>query len=330
MSTTKRTHRRIPGALVLTVAAALAMPSIAMAAGERPRPRASFSGLVDVGDGRELYAECRGTGAPTVVLIAGKGNGAEDWHQVLDANDPVRDLPTDEVLAGAGDLHDSKKAVYPTIGRETRVCSYDRPNTRTNGKDTSTPQAQPHSVEADVADLHAVLRKLDAPEPYVLVAHSYGGFIAELYARTYPEEVGGLVMVDAGSSYIGRAVSAEKLAAWDEMNRVAPPGHESVEIADAVARLDAAPPLHPIPSVVLTADKALRADLQPVDADASVTFDDWLVGQDLLAAGLGARQITETDSGHNIYLYSPQLVIRAISEVVADVRARGTDQVALA
>ncbi len=71
---------------------------------------------------------------------------------------------------------------------------------------------------------------------------------------------------------------------------------------------------------MLTADKRLRADLQPDDADASVTFDDWLVGQDLLATGLDAKHVTETNSGHNVYLYSPQLVNRAIREVVAAVR----------
>lgn len=39
-----------------------------------------------------------------------------------------------------------------------------------------------------------------------------------------------------------------------------------------------------------------------------------------LAAGLGSELITETRSGHNIYLYNPQLVVDAIDEVVADVR----------
>jgi hypothetical protein len=78
--------------------------------------------------------------------------------------------------------------------------------------------------------------------------------------------------------------------------------------------------LHPIPSVVLTADKWVRPELLPADADASVTFDDWLVGQDLLAAGLAAKHVTKTKSGHNVYLYSPQLVNKAIREVVADVR----------
>ncbi len=94
-----------------------------------------------------------------------------------------------------------------------------------------------------------------------------------------------------------------------------------------MAKLDAAPPLDPIPSIVLTADKPLRADLQPVDAAASVTFDDWLVGQALLATGLAAKQVTRTYSGHHLYLYSPRLVNQAIREVVADVRSRnGSDR----
>jgi pimeloyl-ACP methyl ester carboxylesterase len=299
------------------VASVLAFGAAPSAAAERDR---NFSGRVEIAPGREVYVECRGEGSPTVVLIAGKGNGAADWHQVLGATDPVRDLPTDEVLAGKGRFHDSKRAVYPTIARSTRVCSYDRPNTRTDGKHTSTPREQPHAVDEDVADLHRVLEQIDAAEPIVLVAHSYGGFVAELYARTYPDQVGGLVMVDAGSSYVARAVDAGKLAVWDRTNRIAAPGQESVEIGDAIAQLDAAPPLRPMPSIVLTADKGLRDDLQPPDADTSVTFDDWIVGQELLAAGLDAKHVTETDSGHNIYLYSPRLVSTAIREVVADVR----------
>jgi pimeloyl-ACP methyl ester carboxylesterase len=82
------------------------------------------------------------------------------------------------------------------------VCAFDRPDTRTTGGDLSTPQAQPHTVDLDVDDLHRLLTTLSAPKPYVLVAHSYGGFVAELYARTHPAGLGGLVMVDAVSSDI--------------------------------------------------------------------------------------------------------------------------------
>jgi hypothetical protein len=52
-----------------------------------------------------------------------------------------------------------------------------------------------------------------------------------------------------------------------------------------------------------------------------VTFQDWLAALDLLAADLGARHITATNSGHAIYLYNPALVVDAIRGVVDDVRA---------
>ena len=86
---------------------------------------------------------------------------------------------------------------------------------------------------------------------------------------------------------------------------------------DALARLDAAPALRPLPAIVLSADKPYRMDLlPPEDIEASVTFTDWRVQQDRLAARLGAGHVTATDSGHHVYLYSPQLVIDAIREVV--------------
>jgi len=311
------TARWAGAAMALVVALGVATVPAA-ATGDSSAPRRE---TVSIGGGRRISVECRGEGSPTVVLISGKGNGARDWHQVLGAGDPVRNDATDEVLAGKGDIHDSTRAVYPTIAKDTRVCAYDRPNTRTEGNDRSTPREQPHAVDDDVDDLHRVLQRIDAPEPYVLVAHSYGGFIAELLARRHPDEVGGLVMVDAASSYIGRAVAADALGRWDRVNRMAGPGQESVEVADAVAQLDAAPPLPPMPAVVLTADKRVRADLLPPDVDVGVTFDDWLIAQDLLATGIDARHVTHTNSGHNVYLYSPQLVNRAIRDVVADVRS---------
>ena len=39
-----------------------------------------FAGLVDIGEGHKMYLECRGTGSPTVVLVAGLKGSAEDWN----------------------------------------------------------------------------------------------------------------------------------------------------------------------------------------------------------------------------------------------------------
>ena len=285
-----------------------------------------FSGLVKIAPGRSIFVECRGHGSPTVVLISGQGNSGHEWHQILDPADPAHAEPLDQVSAGQGDMHDSRRAVLPQAARTTRVCTYDRPDTRTTGAHRSTPRSQPHSVRADVDDLHRVLHAIDAARPYVLVAHSYGGFIAELYARTYPADVGGLVMVDAVSSYISQAATAAKLQVWDQQHRTTSAAlPEGVEVLDAIAAIDAAPPPEQIPTVVLSADKPYP-QLPPGsgDPDASVTFADWSSAQQLLATGLGAEHITDTNSGHHIYLYSPSLVVSAIRKIVTEVRVPPT------
>ena len=57
----------------------------------------------------------------------------------------------------------------------------------------------PRTAESVVADLHALLETAAVPGPYVLVGHSLGGLFVRLYAATYPDEVAGLVLVDAWS-----------------------------------------------------------------------------------------------------------------------------------
>ena len=57
------------------------------------------------------------------------------------------------------------------------------------------------------------------------------------------------------------------------------------------------------------------------DPVGGVTFADWDASEKLLATSLKAKFVTKTNSGHNIYAYSPQLVIDAIREVVDDVRS---------
>jgi pimeloyl-ACP methyl ester carboxylesterase len=282
-----------------------------------------ITGAIDVGGGRQMFVECRGQGLPTVILIAGKGNGADDWLQVLDPADPAHDAPGDDVPVGIGKLEHSDAAVLPSVAGFTRVCAYDRPDVRVDGPDLTTPRSQPHTVDMDVSDLHALLTALGEPGPYVLVAHSYGGLIATLYARTYPETVGGLVMVDTVTQLMEDVVSPGKLANWDASNSAtSAQAREGVQLIDAFARIDAAPPLPKVPAIVLSADKPWRTDLLPPEATSSemVTFTDWLTSLDRLAASLGAEHVTRTSSGHDIYLYSPALVVHAINQVVDDVR----------
>lgn len=277
------------------------------------------NGLIDIGGGRSIFTECRGTGSPTVILMPGKGNGAQDWLEVLDPDDPALEAPGDDLAAGFGNLIASDAAVLPSVARFTRVCTYDRPDVRVDGADISTPRSQPHTVDLDVGDLQALLAALADPGPYVLVAHSYAGAIATLYARTHPDTIAGLVMVDALSEHIESVISPDKLANWDAGNATTSAQlREGVQVIDAFSRIRAAPPMPAVPTVVLSADKPWRTDLLPPDATQGeqVDFADWLAGQQRLADALGVELVSETRSGHDIYLYRPQLVVDAVASVV--------------
>jgi hypothetical protein len=110
---------------------------------------------------------------------------------------------------------------------------------------------------------------------------------------------------------------------WDDVNsETNEVVREGVMIKDAFAQINAAGPLPSVPAIVLVADKPFRVDLIPPELleGEHTTFDDWLAMVNQLGENLGAETITQTNSGHNIYLYSPQLVIDSIDEVVAEVR----------
>jgi len=261
-----------------------------------------FAGLVDIGGGRELYLECRGTGSPTVVLVSGFRGSHDDWTNVINPDD------------SAGAPKPSGSAVFPEVGSFTRVCAYDRPGTTyMDGTPTaSTSVPQPTTAQEGAADLHALLTAAEEPGPYVLVAHSWGGLNGYLFASDYPDDVSGLVLVDPGSEFLQTELTPEQWAKFVQgAKELGEP--EELEAADyqpSVDALRAAPPVGTIPAVVLTSDK-------PFDFGAGDgTWPAWLAAQDRLAKLLGAKHITDTNSGHYIAGEQPQLVIDAIRQVV--------------
>src|SRR5215212_7372743 len=267
-----------------------------------------FAGLVDIGGGRKMYMECQGKGSPTVVLVSGFRGAHDDWTSVIDSK---------------GEPKPSGSAVFPEVGKFTRVCAYDRPGTtRLDGTlSPSTPVRQPTTAQDGAADLHALLRAAKQKGPYVLVAHSWGGLIARQYASTYPEEVSGLVLLDAGSEFLQDTLTP---AQWDSFVRGAkklgePKTLEAVDYRPSVRALRAAPPVGEIPTVVLTSDQCFA--FVP-GFDAKVTCSAWREAQDLLATLLDAKHITDTDSGHFIQGDNPKLVVASVRKVVDAARKK--------
>ena len=261
-----------------------------------------FSGLVDIGGGRKMYMECRGKGSPTVVLVSGFRGAYEDWTHLGDAG---------------GELKPSDDAVFPEVGEFARVCAYDRPGTtRMDGAlSPSTPVRQPTTAQDGAADLHALLRAAKQKGPYVLVAHSWGGLIARQYASKHPDEVSGLVLLDAGSEFLQDTLTP---ALWTffvhEAKKLGNPiTLEAADYGPSVRALRAAPPVRGIPAVVLSSDECWFV-FPGFDAEASCSA--WDAAQEQLAAHLDAEHITDTNSGHVIQVENPELVIASVREVV--------------
>jgi pimeloyl-ACP methyl ester carboxylesterase len=118
--------------------------------------------LVDV-DGHKMHIFCMGQGSPTVLLAAGLDDFSVMWSRV-----------------------------QPDVAKTTRVCSYDR-----SGLGWSEPGPDPRTSETMVKELHLLLVNSKSEAPYILVGHSFGGALMRMYARNYPGEVAGMVLVDA-------------------------------------------------------------------------------------------------------------------------------------
>lgn len=129
---------------------------------------------VDVG-GYRLHVSSSGEGSPTVVMDSGMCHVSPIWG-----------------------------LVQPEVARFTRACSYDRA-----GYAWSDPGPGPRTSQQIARELHTLLITAAIPGPYVLVGHSFGGLNMCTYAGMYPDEVAGMVLVDALSTHIAMHNSTE-------------------------------------------------------------------------------------------------------------------------
>jgi pimeloyl-ACP methyl ester carboxylesterase len=150
----------LAGTLVVTAVAGAIYEQLAERRDRARLPQVGRS--VDIG-GRTLDIFCSGKGAPTVILDSGNGEPGYAWSHI-----------------------------QPAISTFTRACWFDRA-----GLGWSEPGPFPRTAAASSRDLHELLRRSGIPGPFVLVGHSLGGLNARVYAGMYPEDVAGMVLVDA-------------------------------------------------------------------------------------------------------------------------------------
>ncbi|MGD0303302.1 MAG: alpha/beta hydrolase [Candidatus Acidiferrales bacterium] len=149
--------------LVVLCAVGATYQSIATRRDERIHPPPGR--LIDVG-GFRLHVLEAGTaraGVPTVILEAGLMSTVMSWG-----------------------------ALQRRLAEKYRVVSYDRA-----GLGWSDLGPMPRTADRITDELHRLLERAGIAPPYVLVGHSFGGLMAPNFAAHCPDDVVGLVLVDA-------------------------------------------------------------------------------------------------------------------------------------
>lgn len=120
---------------------------------------------IDLIGGRQVESVLSARPASKVAVIFENGSRAtlDRWDKVLDALSP-----------------------------DVSVFAYNRPGYARSGA-VDTPRDGTTIVE----ELRQVLKHKGLAPPYVLVGHSLGGLYMQLFARRYPDDVAGIVLVDA-------------------------------------------------------------------------------------------------------------------------------------
>lgn len=117
---------------------------------------------IAIAPGRTLNLRCTGNGPRTVLLEAGGNADSTTWFRV-----------------------------QSLLSQKARVCAYDRA-----GYGFSDEGPMPRNLDADVADLGALIDTARLKTPLVLVGHSLGSNIVRRYAQLHPKNVAALVLVD--------------------------------------------------------------------------------------------------------------------------------------
>jgi pimeloyl-ACP methyl ester carboxylesterase len=311
------------GALVLLAAGGVLYQQIRTA--QDARRFAAPGRMVDIG-GRRLHLLCLGSGPPTVIFES-SGLGTVLQYQVVM-----------QELAGT-----------------QRVCAYDRAGL--GWSDPSPRSATANQLESDLVTL---LHNADLMGPFIFVASSAGGLTIDLHMRRHPEEVAGVVWVDALSGdmvqplpelkHVERAACVGYVASWFGIPRmldaldIANQGGGAAELSAALTyrtqslkaacsmtrafaasaeEIRAAPGApSKIPVAVLVHGIPRGIDPTATRSELDQFEPKWIAAQHALAAQFsGAKFEVIAGSGHLIAMERPDAVVRAIRDMLTRVQS---------
>ena len=268
--------------------------------------------MVDIG-GRKLHLNCAGGGSPTVILEAGLGDSSLVWT-----------------------------LVQPKLAAITRVCSYDR-----SGTAWSHDAGPQHGLSHAADDLNQLLKISGERPPYLLVGHSWGGWLVTVYARRHLENVAGIVLVDSsvgfdppviekmpesqgGGPPTGPMIMKKSLDDKDNpFKRLPASSYQAYLWAESLQRFDDVDdPDEPLATVQRATSGQFPLDGKPLvlvtarKADG-VIDQDTEKGKTIRTKILNLSRtstLMHADSGHHVQLEKPDVVVAAVQQVMDRIR----------
>ncbi len=243
-------------------------------------------------EGRKTAVVVKGGGAPAVVFISGLGDGMSSWTPILGR-----------------------------IAARTTAFAYDRP-----GYGESAPCRHGRAGRDGIfvaRHLKASLTGAGIAPPYVVVGHSLGGLYALGFAKAFPNDIAGLVLLDMRAPTYSQACAAHRSvraeAPWYATLFL--PAHMKAEIHGAAMAEQQAQTLEELDDIPVTVVAAAKPDPGIDRAVYDLWRDEQKKFADRLAAG---RFVIADDCAHDIHKDNPDLVANEILTVVDIVAAART------
>ena len=238
--------------------------------------------------GRRVHVLIAGQGRPAVIFESGFTVGLNEW-----------------------------KSVQPNIASSVTTLSYDRA-----GLGKSDSGVLPRTPDQIAHDLRTMLRTAQVPPPYILVGHSAGGLYILSFARLFPNEVKGLVFLDAVFAPYLSWLKAHDSQSWNTVEKgVVGPASPGVHAqwAGLIQSMNSRLKLghFRVPVIVVASDQPTP----PFKPQSDV--EEWMRVQGEFVAAMPQGRLIVTHGSHEIPEQQPQLTVRVIRQIMQDVEKEG-------
>ena len=237
--------------------------------------------------GGRVHVAIHGQGNPPVIFESGLGEDVSTWE-----------------------------SVQPEIAKSTLTLAYER-----KGLGLSSTATQRRDGLNLAAELHELLQAKKLKPPYILVGHSLGGAVVQIFASRYPRDVAGLVLVDPEDGRIVERLKATlSKEEWDAREKALakygamPPAikREYDDMVQSGSEVEAIERLGKIPIVLLSGtqvDPSFPGN--PVEQKIKLELH-----RQFMDKNPQAKQVLVPESRHYIQNDAPDKVIEAIRRVL--------------